>query len=168
MKVGGGVEFDGGTTFGGGVGFGKDEGFFLGAGAGIVDLPGGSVVYVNGGVGKELGQKLADKISICPVANLVWQLPKNDISSQTVTAGLMGGYPLASSSSNLNIVLTGGGQLGFVHTNHGVGTDFIGVIDAGAGFIFNERISLVPTLRIYFGHGSDVAFAARANVAIGK
>jgi hypothetical protein len=172
MKVGGSLEIDGGTTLLGGIGLGKDQGFFVGAGAGIVDYagPGNSHLALAGGVGKELSQKLADQISLCPVANLTWVLPKDEVSQQTVVAGLSGGYPLASGSKNLAIILTGAGQLGFTHTKvvTAGSTDFVGVIDAGAGFIFNNRISLVPVVRIYFGNGSDVAFAVRVNVPVGK
>lgn len=171
LKVGGSLEVDGGTTLIGGIGAGKDQGFFFGAGAGIVSYGGGagSQVVLTGGIGKELTSKLADKISICPVANLTWGLKKNDYSFQTVVAGLSGGYPLSTNAKNMNIILTGAGQLGFSHGSvEGFGsTDFVGVIDAGAGFIFNNRISLVPVLRIYVGDGSDVAFNVRANVAIG-
>jgi len=174
MKVGGSLEFDGGTTVLGGIGAGKDGGLYFGAGAGFVDYGGGagSQVLITGGVGKELSNKLADKINICPVVNATYGLKKNDFSFFDVTGGLYGGYPLATSAKNMNIVLTGGGQVGFSHssvTGAGGNTDFVGVIDFGAGFIFSNRISLVPMLRIYFGGGStDVAFNARVNVAVGK
>lgn len=173
LKAGGSLEFDGGTTILGGLGTGKDGGFFFGAGAGVISYGGGagSQVVLTGNVGKELSKKLADKISICPVVNAAYGLKKNDFSFFNVVGGLSGGYPLASSSKNMNIVLTGAAQFGFDHgsvSGAGGSTDFVGVLDAGAGFIFNNRISLVPTLRIYVGNGSDVAFAARANVALGK
>ncbi|HLB53774.1 MAG TPA: hypothetical protein VJK71_01535 [Gemmatimonadales bacterium] len=170
IKAGGSLEVDGGTTVLGGLGLGKDEGFFFGAGAGFWSFADETQFLVTGGVGKELSTKLADKVAICPVANLTWGLPKNDFSFQTLTGGLSGGYPLSSSSENLGIVLTGAFQLGF-HRSSFLGdshTDFIGIIDAGAGFILNQRISLSPLVRIYFGDGSDVAFVARANVALGK
>ncbi len=174
MKVGGSLEFDGGTTILGGIGTGKDEGLFLGAGAGVVSYGGGagSQVLLTAGVGKELSNKLADKIAICPVVNAEYGLKKNDFSFLDVMGGLYGGYPLATNAKNMNIILTGGGQVGFSHgsvTGVGGSTDFVGVIDFGAGFIFSNRISLVPMLRIYFGGGStDAAFNARVNVAVGK
>ena len=170
MKVGGSLEVDGGTTVLGGLGIGKDQGFFFGAGAGFNSVAGESQVLLTGGLGKELNKKLADKVAICPVGNVILGLPKDGFSFQRITAGLSGGYPLSSSSGSLGIILTGALQLGFHHGSfEGTGTtDFVGVIDAGAGFILNERISLVPLLRIYFGDGSDVAFAARANIALGK
>lgn len=170
VKVGGSLEVDGGTTVLGGLGTGSDGGFFFGAGAGFWSFADETQILLTGGAGKELSTKLAGKVAICPVANLVWGLPKNDYSFQTITGGLSGGYPLSSSSENLGIVLTGAVQLGFGRASFlgESSTDFVGIVDAGAGFILSKRISLVPLVRIYFGNGSDVAFVARANVALGK
>ncbi len=170
IKAGGSLEVDGGTTVLGNVGIGKDGSFFAGAGAGFVSVEDHTRVLLTAGAGVELSKQLADKVSICPVANLVWGLKKDETSFQTLTGGLSGGYPLSSGSENLNIVLTGAAQLGFsrVSVLGESETDFVGIIDAGAGFIFNDRISLVPVVRLYFDGGSDVALAVRANVALGK
>lgn len=172
LKAGGSLEIDGGTTILGGLGTGKDQGLFFGASAGIISYSGGggSQFVVGANVGKELSKKLGDKIAICPVVNGAYGFKKNGFSFWNVVGGLSGGYPLSTNAKNLNIILTGAGQLGFSHGSvAGVGsTDFVGVFDAGAGFIFSDRISLVPVLRIYVGNGSDVAFNVRANVAVGK
>jgi hypothetical protein len=168
MKVGGSLEIgDGYTDILGGIGFGKDGGFFFGAGAGIGE---GSQVLLGAGLGKELSTKLADKVSLCPVANVQIGLEKDEYSYWILSGGLSGGYPLSSSSTSTNFVLTGAFQLGISHASFlGVSnSDVIGILDAGVGLIFNERISVVPGLRLYFGEGSDVAFTARANIAIGK
>jgi len=173
VKAGGSLEFDGGTTILGGLGTGKDGGLFFGADAGVISYGhgAGSQFVVGANVGKELSKKLADKIAICPVVNGSYGFKKDGFSFWNVLGGLSGGYPLSTNAKNLNIILTGAGQFGFSHgsvEDVGGSTDFVGVIDAGAGFIFNNRISLVPVLRIYVGDGSDVAFNVRVNVALGK
>lgn len=169
VKVGGALEIgDGYTDVLGTIGAGKNGGFFFGAGAGIGE---GSQVILTGGVGKELSKKLGGKASLCPVANVALGLVKDDYSYQTLSAGLGTGYPLSSNSENMDIVLTGTFQLGINHssvTGFGGDTDVLGILDGGVGLIFNERISLVPQIRLYVGSESDVALIVRANVSIGK
>ncbi len=171
IKAGGYVEFgEGYTDFAGSLGFGKDRGLFFGAGAGVTSYsgPGGSQVFVEGHIAKEMSEPITDKLELCPIASVAILLPKDEVSGQSALAGVSLGYPLNVSAENLRIVLTGGGQLGFSRVSVAgfSETDFVGVFDFGAGFIFNNRISLVPTLRI--PTEGDLAFRIAANVALGR
>lgn len=171
VKVGGGIEIgDGYTDFYGQIGAGKDGGFFFGGRAGVTNYEGPfSQVFVGGGVGKELSSKLGGKVSVCPLAGVEVGLPKDDFSYFHVTGGLAAGYPLSGGSSNVGIILTGAFRAGIEHiSDTGVSDNrFKGILDGGVGFVFNERISVVPGVRLYFGDGSDFAFGAHANIALG-
>ena len=169
IKLGGSLEIgDGYTEVIGAIGAGKTGGFFFGAGLGVGD---DSQVLLAGGVGKELSSKAGGKASLCPVGNVLFGLEKDDYSFYTISGGLGVGYPLASSSENMGFILTGTGQLGINHfnvTGFGGDTDLIGIIDAGIGLIFNNRVSVVPQLRLYIGSETDVALLVKANVSVGK
>ncbi len=171
LKVGGGIEIgDHYTDLYGNIAAGKDGGFFFHAGAGNTNYDGPfSQVFLFGGVGKEMSSKLGGKVSICPVANASYGLKKDDFSYLVVVGGLHGGYPLSTSGS-VGIILTGGFRAGLDRvTDTGVSdTQFIGILDGGVGFVFNDRISVVPVVILYFGEGSDFAFGARANIALGS
>jgi hypothetical protein len=171
MKVGGSLEFDGGTEIGGHVGVGKDAGFGFRAGAGIVTD--GGPVGLHFGVNKEMSKKLADKIAICPIVNAAYYLKKNGVSSLHLSGGLSGGYPVAMSSSSVSMIITGAGQLGYSNISIDGGgcdvadcSDIYGLFSGGVGFIFNNRISLVP--QIVIPTQGDVGFLIVANVALGK
>ena len=176
MKVGGWIEFGGGSTdIAGEIGFGKDQGLFGGAGAGIITD--NSQVFVTGALGKELSKPLADKITICPIAGVAYFLKKDGFSAFTLSGGLSGGYPIAMSAKNVGLILTGSAQLGYDHFSFDdsacdiVGVDcsdsnVIGIFGFGAGFIFNERISLLPALIL--PTEGDVTLRITANVAVGK
>ena len=169
VKLGGGLEIgDGYTDFFGGVGFGRDGGLFAGAGLGLTDYAGGSQIFLSGGLGKELD--LSGPVELCPVAAVTLGLPDNDYTYQTVVGGLAAGYPVPNNSENVDVVVTGSLQLGFLRQNEppfGSDTDFLGILDGGVGVIFTNRISLLPRVRVYFGGGSsDAALLIGANVAV--
>jgi hypothetical protein len=173
MKVGGSLEFDGGTEIGGHVGAGKEGGFGFRAGAGIVTD--GGPVGLHFGVNKEMSKKLADKIDICPIANAAYYLKKHGVSSLHVSGGLSGGYPVSMNSSSVALIITGSAQLGFSKVSvDGGGCDVpgadcssvFGLFGGGVGFVFNNRISLVPSIVI--PTEGDIGFLIVANVAIGK
>lgn len=175
LKAGGSIEFDGGTEIGGHVGVGKDGGFGFRAGAGVVTN--GGPVGVHVGINKEMRKKLANKIGICPIVNAAYYLKKNGVSSLHVAGGLSGGYPVAMSSSSVSLIITGSGQLGYRRFSAdadvcGVaGVDcsdssVIGLFSGGVGFIFSNRISLVP--QIIVPTEGDIGFLILANIAVGK
>ena len=178
LKVGGLAEFASGVTdLLGTVGAGKDHGFFVGAGAGISNGGGETAVLLSGGVGKELEKQLGGKVTICPVANLTIQLPKDHFSAQLISGGLSGGYPLTTSSKNMTLALTGAAQLAVDHFSISSdvcdsnlvdcsNTDILAIFDAGVGLVFNDRVSLVPVLRI--PTKGDLSLRISANVAVGK
>jgi len=175
VKVGGSLEF-GSVAVAGGVGLGKDKGLFGSAGAGVWSSHGFSQVFLEGGLGKELSKPITDKLELCPVVNVSIFLPKDDISSQTLSGGVSVGYPIAMNSKNVSLALIGSGQLGFEHVKatacfgttcaSASNTDVVGIFGFGAGFIFNNRISLVPQLVLPTQGG--VSLLIIANVAVGS
>ena len=181
LKVGGRAEFGSGfTDLLGGIGWGKDGGIFLNANAGISNGGGETAVLLSGEVGKELTKAGAGKVALCPIANVDIELPKHDFSAQLFAAGLSGGYPLSVNSKSMTLSLTGAAQLALDHSsitgttcdaieNLGgdcTNSDILAIFDAGVGLVFNERISLVPVLRV--PTKGNVSLRITANVAIGK
>lgn len=179
MKVGGSLEFgDGVTDILGGVGFGKDRGMFVHLEGGVVTGHGETGVQVGGGVGWELKQPITDKLELCPVANVNLQFGYFDTNSQDILGGVTLGYPLSMSGGNVGVTLTSGLQLGFEHASvddSACGTpgvdcsssDFVGKLHAGAGIIFNNRVTLLPALIIPINNG-DIRFFIGLNFAVGK
>jgi hypothetical protein len=170
FKVGGSIEINGGTDIAGHVATGKDGGFFFNAGAGI--NTDSDQIFIAAGAGKELGTKLADKISLCPIAGASYHLEKHGFSAVGLSGGLSGGYPVELSSSSFSLILTGSGQLGFSKLSGDFcdlpGADcssMIGIFTFGAGFILSERISLVP--QIVLPTEGDIALLVVANIALG-
>jgi hypothetical protein len=179
MKVGGALEFgDGVTDITGAIGLGKDKGMFGHAEAGVVTGHSETGLLVGGGLGWELQKPVTDKLELCPVANALFSFGYFDTNEQRVLGGVAVGYPL-NVEGNVGITLTGAFQLGFAHFSTDIGacgslgvdcsgTDFVGELDAGAGFIFDNRISLVPALVIPINSGSDLRFRVGVSVAVGK
>jgi len=177
LKVGGRAEFGSGfTDLLGGIGWGKDKGIFLNANAGISNGGGETAVLLSGEVGKEL-TKGSSKLALCPVLNVDIELPKHDFSEQVFAGGISGGYPLSVNSKNMTLSLTGAAQLAVDHASISgdtcealavdcSNTDILAIFDAGVGLVFNNRISLVPVLRL--PTKGDVSLRITANVAIGK
>jgi hypothetical protein len=170
FKVGGSLGVNGGTTIAGGVSTGSDQGFFFGGGAGIHTE--GDFVFIQANAGKELSTMLADKIVLCPILGAHYDLEKHDVSFFNLSGGLSGGYPVELSGSSFELILTGSGQLGYSKTISDfcdlAGADcssLIGIFGFGAGFILNQRISLVP--QIVIPTEGDIALLVIANIALG-
>jgi hypothetical protein len=170
LKVGGSLEF-GSTAVAGGIGVGKDKGLFGNVEAGVWSP--GSQFFLRGGIGKELSKPITDKLELCPIAQAAYFFPKNDFSEFDISGGVSVGYPIAMNSKNITLALIGSGQLGWRHVSLSdcgltecSSSDVIGIFGAGAGFIFNNRISLVPQLVLPTSGGTE--FLIIANVAIGK
>jgi hypothetical protein len=175
MKVGGSLEFGNGVTdILGGIGFGKDKGMFVHAEGGVVTGHGDTGFEVGGGLGWEMKKPITDKVELCPIVNAHASFGYFDTSEQTILGGATAGYPL-NMQGNVGVTLTGGLQLGFDHfsisdcpsTVDCSSSDFVGQLDAGAGFIFNNRITLLPLLVIPINNG-DLRFFIGVNVAIGR
>ena len=177
MKVGGSLEFgDGVTDILGGVAVGKDQGWILAGRGGFVTGHGDTGFELGGTVGKEMSSKIGDKIAFCPVVNLDLTFGYFDVSTQVITGGLVGAYPFET-GGDVGVSIVGGAYAGFAHSSISndactiidcSSTDFVLHLDAGAGIVFNKRISLVPLLRIPLEPGGDVRFFIGANVALGK
>jgi len=179
VKVGGELQLGSGVTdILGSLAFGKERGFFAGLGGGIESGGGDTGFLLTGMLGTELKSPLAGRLELCPVAGVVLGFGHHDISYQDFLGGVSLGLPVGINSQSVAVVLTGAFQLGYEHisnndTCEALGIDctgdVFGVLDAGVGLIFNERISVVPQLRIPVGTpGSEVAFRVRVNLAVGK
>jgi hypothetical protein len=176
LKVGGRAEFGSGfTDLLGGIGWGKDKGIFINANGGIRNGGGATGGLLSGEVGKEL--KTSGKVALCPVVDVDIQLPKDHVSAQRFSGGVTGGYPLSINSKNMTLSLSGAARLAADHRSASsevcdsdiedcTNTDILAVFDAGVGLVFNNRISLVPVLRL--PTKGDVSLRITANVAIGK
>lgn len=177
IKVGGSLEFgDGVTDILGGVAVGKDQGLTVAGRGGFVTGNGDTGFQLGGTVGKEMSKKIADKIAICPVVNADLVFGYFDLSTQQITGGLVAAYPIET-GGNVGVSIVGGAYAGFAHRSISndactvvdcSSTDFVLYLDAGAGIVFNKRISLVPLLRLPVEPGGDVRFFIGANVALGK
>jgi hypothetical protein len=177
MKAGGSLEFGNGVTdILGGVSTGKDQGLVIAGRGGFVTGHGDTGFELGGTVGKEMTRKIGDKIAICPVINADIVFNYFDVNTQQITGGLVGAYPFET-SGDVGVSLVAGAYAGFAHSSISndactivdcSSTDFVLHLDAGAGIVFNKRISLVPLLRIPIEPGGDVRFFVGANVALGK
>jgi hypothetical protein len=177
MKAGGSLEFGNGVTdILGGVAIGKDQGLAVAGRGGFVTGHGDSGFLLGGTVGKEMTNKIADKIPFCPVINADLQFNYFDTSVQQITGGVVAAYPFET-GGNVGVSIVGGAYAGFAHSSISNDactvvdcsrTDFVLHLDAGAGIVFNNRISLVPLLRLPIEPGGDVRFFVGANVALGK
>ncbi len=175
LKVGGSLEF-GSVAVAGGVGLGKDKGLFGSAGAGVWSSHGFSQFFIEGGLGKELSKPITDKLELCPIANVSYFFPKDQLSEFNLSGGVSLGYPIEMSAKSVSLALIGSGQLGLQHAKSTVcvgtacgsasNTDVVGIFGFGAGFIFNNRISLVPQLVLPTQGG--ISLLIIANVAVGS
>jgi len=174
LKVGGSLEF-GSTAVAGGIGVGKDKGLFGNVEAGVWSP--GSRFFLRGGIGKELSKPITDKLELCPIAQAAYFFPKNNFSEFDISGGASVGYPIDMNSKNVTLALIGSAQLGLEFAKlsppggcpSGVDcstSDVIGIFGAGAGFIFNNRISLVPQLVLPTQGGVELLIIA--NVAVGS
>lgn len=187
VKVGGAAYFGNGiSAFSGTAGLGRPHGIFGGASLGFASGNGGTGTLVSGIIGKELSKPITDKLELCPIASLGLQFGPNGAYERNYILGAMVGYPLATSSTSLRVVLAGD-YLG-IYQQYGTNTDVMtlqqlsggggpydhhewyGLLDLGVGFIFNERFSLVPQFRIpiRYSGGLDPFFIIRGNLNIGK
>lgn len=173
MKAGGELGLNGGTAILGTLGFGKDRGMFAGLRGGVV-TNGGTAGLVGAGLGWELKEPLGGKLELCPIVNADFEFG-DGFKVISGRGGVALGYPVAMTSEDFALTIIGAAQIGVSRftfsdcTVCGSFTDGYGLLDAGAAFVFNNRISLSGVLRIPVASpGSDVGVIVRANVAVGK
>ena len=175
IKIGGLLGLGHSTVILGTAALGKDEGFFGGVGLGV-ETNGGTATIIQGEFGFELKESVADKLSLCPIATLLYETDSEDGLSVTVVdllAGLGLAYPIALNSDKLAFSITSSLQLGNAHFSlEGCdlcsGNDFVGLLDLGAGLVVSGRWSLVPQLRLPISSGVDPSFLLRVTLAVGK
>jgi hypothetical protein len=180
LRVGGDVAFSGDmVTFGGGVRKSFDR-FFAGGGAlfhSISDFDSGAT-SVGGYGGTEMTVDSAQKFHLCPTAGILLTFGPSpgadiDASSFTFSAGASLGF-VASTSGTTSIVPTFGFTFNVRRVKLSGGffddefseTEPFGALHVGVGFVFNDRLSLVPALLVPFGaDGADptvlVAFSTK-------
>lgn len=187
VKVGGAAEFGNGiSAFSGTAGLGSPHGLFGGASLGFASGGGATGTLVSGVIGKELSKPITDRLELCPIAGLGFQFGPNGSYERNYIIGAMVGYPLATASTSMRVILAGGYQ--GAYQQYGFGDDYVvplqslsggggendhhewyGLIDLGVGFIFSDRFSLVPQVRIPLRYsGRDPSFLIRGNLNIGK
>jgi hypothetical protein len=168
MQVAGNAQFpEGGKSWGGSFSYGMPSGIYAGADLSTlsIDNDGGSSLGIGAHAGYQMKLGRTGKLNLCPVANLALGMgpddEENDInSSQTnMHFGLALGTEMGA-TQQLRIIPTGGLGLQYSKFKQDVaGTEFeasetYALARLGVGFVFNQQISVRPTVDIPVG--SDV------------
>lgn len=175
IKIGGLLGLGHSTVILGTAALGKDEGFFGGVGLGV-ETNGGTATIIQGEFGFELKESVADKLSLCPLATLLYETDSENGLSVTLLDILVGmglAYPIELHSDKMRLALTSSLLLGNAHFSlEGCelcsGNDFVGLLDLGAGLVVSERWSLVPQLRLPISSGADPSFLLRVTLTVGR
>ena len=188
MQVVGNAQFpDGGKVWGGSFSYGMPSGLYAGADLSTtsfdapdgVDSPSSLGIGAHAGYQMKLGQ--SGKINLCPVARLALGLgPDNDeaeinSSSTDVHFGLALGTEMGS-TRQLRILPTAGLGLQYTKFSQEIGgveedpiSDTYGLARLGVGFVFNQQISVRPTIDIPVGlDNSDPVFGLSVGYNFGS
>jgi Outer membrane protein beta-barrel domain len=155
------------TVFGGSFSYGMPSGIYAGADLSntSIDNDGGSSLGIGAHAGYQMKLGQSGKLNLCPVAGLALGMgPDNDAadlngSSTDVHFGLALGTEMGS-TPRMRIIPTAGlglqyRKLKFEDTGPGGTTDEFsetyGVARLGVGFVFNQQISVRPTIDIPVG-----------------
>ena len=171
MQVVGNAQFpEGGKVWGGSFSYGMPSGLYAGADLSSlsIDNDGGSSLGIGAHAGYQMKLGRTGKLNLCPVASLALGMgpddEANDLngSSTDVHFGLALGTDMGS-TPRMRIIPTAG--LGVQHTKLKLedtspggstfeGSETYGLARLGVGFVFNQQISVRPTIDIPVG--SDV------------
>ena len=168
MQVAGNAQFgDLSNSFGAGVSYGLPSGLYAGANLSTTSFDG--IDQKSLGVGANVGYQMAvgkgSKISLCPVARLAIGMGPDDAdlninsSSTDVHFGLALGTDMGS-TPRMRIIPTAG--LGLQYSKVKIedtapggttvdGSETYGLARLGVGFVFNQQISVRPTIDIPVG-----------------
>jgi hypothetical protein len=168
VRLGGGVSFmDGATQYGAQLGLGRHDGAFGGvevARADIDDTEVGGMSYL-GSVGYQVPVGTARRAQVCPVGSFRFQriaieddefLGSFEARARTFTAGLAVGAPFPAGATAEFIPY---GSISMANQRATLELDgfeesaseTFGIIDLGAGFVLNQRITFRPSISFPVG-----------------
>jgi hypothetical protein len=168
MQVVGSAQFpEGGKIWGGSFSYGMPSGFYAGADLSSlsIDNDGGSSLGIGAHAGYQMKLGRTGKMNLCPVASLALGMgpddEANDIngSSTDVHFGVALGTEMGA-NQQLRILPTAGlglqySKLKIEDTSPGgssiEGSETYGLARLGVGFVFNQQISVRPTIDIPVG-----------------
>jgi hypothetical protein len=167
IKAAAGLEIGEATGIWGGAGIGRARGWFAGASAGFLSADDETLLGIGVGGGLELKKPLADRLELCPMAGIRKYF--GDFGFTDFIAAVAASYGLGSESAGTRWMLVGGYE--GIYQRYGDGFhEWYGNLDLGIGAIFNQRISVVPQIRIpvRFSGGKDISFMVRASLNLGN
>jgi hypothetical protein len=184
MQTTGNATFGNGMdTFGATIGYGQPGGVYGSAGIGTTSIDAFSASSFDLGVagGYQMTAGRTKKMHVCPVANFgVGMGPHNVGGSGVNMSRTIGGMGVAVGTSlpggpRVQIVPTGGLGLAYLKAKADDGTtstsasDTYGLLNLGAGFIFNSQIAVRPLLSIPLGlAGGETSFGLTVGYNFGN
>jgi opacity protein-like surface antigen len=169
------------TVLGGSFSYGMPSGFYAGADLTntSIDDDGGSSLGIGAHAGYQMKLGRTGKLNLCPVAGLALGMgPDNDEaeingSTTDVNFGLALGTELGS-TPRMRIIPTAGLGVQYsklkIEDSQGAGSEFeasetYGLARLGVGFVFNQQISVRPTIDIPVG--SDLSNDPTFGLSVG-
>jgi hypothetical protein len=184
MQVAGNAQFpEGGKVWGGSFSYGMPSGVYAGADLSTlsIDNDGGSSLGIGAHAGYQMKLGRTGKMALCPVANLALGMGPDDdeaeinSSSTNVHFGLALGTEMGA-NQQLRILPTAGLGLQYSKFSQEIGgvegdpvSDTYGLARVGVGFVFNQQISVRPTIDIPVGlDNSDPTFGITVGYNFGS
>ena len=176
MQVAGNAQFpDGAKVWGGSFTYGVPSGIYGGADLSTtsIDNDGGSSLGIGGHVGYQMTLGQAKQFALCPVARLALGMGPDDDAANINSSSTDAHFGLAVGTSmgtnpRMRIIPTAG--LGLQYSKAKIedtspggttleGSDTYGMARLGVGFVFNQQISVRPSIDIPLGlDNSDATF----------
>jgi opacity protein-like surface antigen len=182
LQVAGNAQFpEGGKIWGGSISYGLPSGLYAGADLSTTSFDGldQSSLGVGAHVGYEMKLGRASKISLCPVARLALGMGPDDKAADlnSSSTDMHFGFAVGTSmgaNQQLRILPTAGlglqySKLKVEDTSAGgqtvEGSETYGLARLGVGFVFNQQISVRPTVDIPLG--SDLVNDPTFGISVG-
>jgi hypothetical protein len=166
------------TTLGADLAFGQSAGAFGSVGVGVADYDGNSdddsALLLSGTIGTQIPlgatATATSGAQVCPFATLDYRVgPGDDVNG----LGIRGGAALGTSvtmAPSVRLAPFGAVSIGYVRASAGNFDDSEvgGIIDLGAGVIFNDKFTIRPAVSIPVGFdGSDSSFGVSVGFNFG-
>ena len=184
MQVAGSAQFpEGGKVWGGSFSYGMPSGIYAGADLSSlsIDNDGGSSLGIGAHAGYQMKLGRTGKLSLCPVANLALGMGPDDDAAEVNSSSTNAHFGLAlgtemGANQQLRILPTAGLGLQYTKFSQEVGgvdqgdvSDTYGLARVGVGFVFNQQISVRPTIDIPVGlDNSDPTFGITVGYNFGS
>jgi hypothetical protein len=166
MQVAGNAQFpEGGKIWGGSFSYGMPSGLYAGADLSntSIDNDGGSSLGIGAHAGYQMKLGRTGKMALCPVANLALGMGPDDDAAEINSSQTNAHFGLAlgtemGTSQQMRILPTAG--LGLQYSKFKVdqagstvvdGSETYALARVGIGFVFNQQISVRPTVDIPVG-----------------